>query len=194
MGVGALILAAGASSRMGTPKQLLRFGEESLLRHTIRAAIDAHCSPVFVVLGANGDVVERELSGLEVVAVHNAKWESGLASSIRAGIEAIADENVAAVVILVSDQPHVTPQVISQIVHAHEAGCSIVASTYGGSYGVPALFTRAVFPELAQLQGALGAKQVIATHVSEVRFVAFEGGEIDIDTPGDYAQLLATDP
>ena len=115
-----------------------------------------------------------------------------MASSVRAGVEALGD--AAAAVLLLCDQPHVTAAVISGLVAAHRAtGRPVVASTYGGSFGVPALFGRALFAELAQLEGAAGARQVIMRHASEAHFLPFPSGEVDVDTPDDFLRLTAKD-
>jgi len=192
MGVGAVILAAGSSSRMGSPKQTLQYGGESLLRRAALAALGAGCRPVIVVTGANAELSRRELDGLDVREVLNTLWETGMASSVRAGVEGLvgADADAAAAVLMLCDQPRVTAEVISALVAAHRAnGSAVVASAYGGSFGVPALFGRALFAELARLEGAAGAKQVIKRHASEAHFIPFQGGEVDVDTPDDFSRL-----
>jgi len=116
-----------------------------------------------------------------------------MASSIRAGVEGLvsATPDVVAAVLLLCDQPHVTARIISGLVAAHRAtGSAVVASTYGGSFGVPALFSRTLFAELARLEGAAGAKSVIKRHASEAHFLPFQGGEVDVDTPDDFARLI----
>lgn len=193
-GVGAVVLAAGASSRMGSPKQTLRFRGESLLRRAAIAALEAGCCPVIVVTGAHAELSRRELEGLDVREVLNHSWETGMASSVRAGVEGLlsAYADVDAAVLLLCDQPHVTAEVISGLVKAHRAtGSTVVASTYGGSFGVPALFSRTLFDELARLEGAAGAKQVIKRHAAEAHFLPFPGGEVDVDTPDDFSRLMA---
>ena len=193
-GVAAVILAAGASSRMGSPKQTLRYRGESLLRRAVLAALGAGCRPVVVVTGAHAELSRRELKGLGVREVFNPCWETGMASSVRAGVEALAGADADAVVMMLCDQPHVTAEVISGLVAAHRATSrSVVASEYGGSFGVPALFGRTLFAELAQLEGAAGARQVIKRHAAEAHFLPFPGGEMDVDTPDDYTRLTAND-
>jgi molybdenum cofactor cytidylyltransferase len=190
-GVGAVILAAGSSSRMGSPKQTLQYRGESLLRNAALAALGAGCRPVIVVTGAHSELSRRELEGLDVREVLNRRWETGMASSVRAGVEGLADADAGAVVLMLCDQPHVTAEVISGLVAAHRAtGSPVVASTYGGSFGVPALFDKTLFAELRQLKGASGAKQVIKRHASEAHFSSFPGGEVDVDTPADFSRLL----
>jgi molybdenum cofactor cytidylyltransferase len=195
-GVGAVILAAGASFRMGSPKQTLQYRGESLLRRAALAALGAGCRPVIVVTGASSELSRRELQGLEVREVLNTHWETGMASSVRAGVEGLvsADADADAVVLMLCDQPHVTAEVISGLVAAHRAtGRPIVASTYGANFGVPALFSRELFAELARLEGAAGAKQVIKRHASEAHFLPFQAGEVDVDTPDDFSRLIERD-
>ncbi len=194
--VGAVILAAGSSSRMGSPKQILQFRGESLLRRAALAALGAGCSPVVVVTGAHAELSRRELEGLDVREVVNPRWETGMASSIGAGLEGLlgADPNAAAAVIMLCDQPHVTAGVISDLAAAHRAtGTPVIASAYDGSFGVPALFGRSLFAELARLEGGAGAKQVIKRYASEAHFLPFQGGEVDVDTPDNFSRLIATD-
>jgi molybdenum cofactor cytidylyltransferase len=179
---------------MGSPKQTLRFRGESLLRRAAIAALEAGCCPVIVVTGANAEMSRRELEGLDVREVLNHRWETGMASSIRVGVEGLLGvlPDAVAAVFMLCDQPHVTAEVISGIVEAHRAtGRTVVASTYGGSFGVPALFSRALFDELARLEGAFGAKQVIKKHASEAHFLPFPCGEVDVDTPDDFSRLIA---
>ncbi len=190
--VGAVILAAGSSSRMGSPKQTLQYRGESLLRRAALAALGAGCRPVIVVTGANAELSRGELHGLDVREVLNTDWETGMASSVRAGVEALAGADAGAAVLMLCDQPHVTAEVISGLVAAHRAtGSSVVASTYGGSFGVPALFGRTLFAELSRLEGAGGARQVIQRHASEAHFLSFPSGEVDVDTPDDFSRLIA---
>jgi molybdenum cofactor cytidylyltransferase len=196
MNVGAVILAAGSSSRMGRAKQTLQFQGTSLLRRAAVAALDASCRPVVVVTGANAELSRRELDQFDVREAFNPDWESGMGSSVRVGIEDLVnmDADVTAAVLLLCDQPHVTSDVIASLLAAqHTTGRSIIASAYGESFGVPALFNRTLFPELMQLAGSSGAKEIIKRHASEAHFVPFPEGEVDVDTPDDFSRLIATE-
>ena len=190
--IGAVILAAGPSTRMDTPKQILHFRGETLVRRAASAAIEAGCWPVVVVTGAHAVVTREALLGLDVQEAENKEWESGMSSSLRVGIEALVKTvpRISAIVLMLCDQPFVTREIIAGLVSAHcETNRAIVASAYGGSYGVPALFSRKYFAELTALKGALGAKQVIQKHIAEIQLLNFPQGEIDIDTPDDFARL-----
>jgi molybdenum cofactor cytidylyltransferase len=196
IGVGAVVLAAGSSSRMGSPKQTLRFRGESLLRRAVLAALDAGCHPVVVVTGAHAELSRCELDGLDVREVFNAHWETGMASSIRAGVEGLndADADTIAAVFMLCDQPHVSAEVISGLVAAHRTtGRPVIASSYGGNVGVPALFSRTLFDELMRLEGMSGAKEIIRRHASQAHFLPFPDGEVDVDTPADFSRLIEND-
>lgn len=191
--VGALILAAGASSRFGEPKQLLRIEAESLVSRAARAAGEAGCAPVAVVVGAGRDAIGRELEETSVLIVENAAWRSGLGTSIRCGLQVLVagDPALEAVVILACDQPMVSSAVIRDLIEARErTGKPIVASSYAKTVGVPAIFDRSCFEALATLPEDIGAKRVIEARLDEVEQVPFEDGAIDIDTPADLQRFL----
>lgn len=192
MKIGAVVLAAGSSSRMGAPKQILKFRGQSLLRRAALAALNASCSPVVVVTGAHATASRRELEGLDVIETFNAQWATGMPSSIRSGVECLldVDGDVSAVILLLCDQPHVTAEVISRLAATHRrTNAPLIASSYGDTFGVPALFSRSLFGELVSIHGAGGAKHVIEKHHAAAQFVAFPGGEVDIDTPSDFTTL-----
>lgn len=190
--IGIIILAAGASTRMGKPKQLLPYQGRSLLRHITEIAIASKNQPVIVVLGANAEIIKPEICQLPVQIVENLQWASGMGSSIQAGIEAIKalGQNVEAVAIALCDQPFVSVQVINQLVEAYRrSDKAIVACEYAGTLGVPALFHHTFFSKLTNLKQGEGAKQIIKKYINEVTSIPFLQGKIDIDTPDDYKQL-----
>jgi molybdenum cofactor cytidylyltransferase len=191
-GIGAVVLAAGSASRMGRPKQALRFDGQSLLRRASLAALGGGCSPVIVVTGAYAELSRSELNGLDVREVFNPDWRTGMASSIRTGLEGLlaANPSAGAAVFLVCDQPRVTADVISGLIAAH-CGTQrpVIVSSYGGGLGVPALFDRNLFAQLARLEGIAGAKHVIEENASDAYFLPFPGGELDVDTPDDFSRL-----
>jgi len=184
-----VILAAGASKRMGVPKQLLRHGGQTLIRHAVEAALGSTCRPVVIVLGANAEQILPEIEGLPVQIVQNPHWAEGLSSSIRAGIEAVASaaEAPEAVVLALCDQPLVGSDDIEALVTAYRSTQRpIIASQYAGTLGVPALFSRPVLPELVSLTGDAGAKGVIQRNLAAVSPVPCPHGAVDLDTPEEY--------
>jgi molybdenum cofactor cytidylyltransferase len=174
----AVILAAGASRRLGRPKQLVRFGAETLLARAVAAA--SACDPVIVVTGCQAEAVARELSRLPVHRVFNPGWEEGMASSIRAGVRALPPGAEGAL-FLVCDQPAVDRLMVERLLEAWRG--VPVASVYAGVRGIPAILPAAAFPALLALRGDRGAKALLAG--PDVVEVPFPEGAWDIDEPGD---------
>jgi molybdenum cofactor cytidylyltransferase len=194
--IGLIILAAGASTRMGTPKQLLAYRGCTLIRHMAEVAIASICQPIAIVLGANAEQIKPEISQLPIPIVENQQWAEGMSTSIRVGLEALlaVNPNLEAVAIALCDQPFVSPQTLNQLVEAyHLTGKPIIASEYSGTLGVPALFSRTLFSELMNLKNTEGAKKLIKKHIHEVFSIPFSEGAIDIDTPNDYEKLQTFD-
>ena len=191
--VGIVILAAGASTRMGTPKQLLRYQERTLLRHTIEVAIASVCRPIVVVLGANAQLIRSDISQLSIQIVENLQWNKGMSSSIEVGIQELKtfSPELDAVIVTLCDQPFISTEIINQLALAyHSTNKPIIACEYGKTLGVPALFSDRLFSELMTLIGGEGAKQIIKKHSQEVFSISFPEGATDIDTPKEYADLL----
>jgi molybdenum cofactor cytidylyltransferase len=193
-GIGLVVLAAGASVRLGTPKQLVVFRGRTLLRQAAENAVSSGCRPIVVVLGANADRLTRELAGLPLRVALNAAWKTGMGSSIRTGVEVViaAEPAVKAVVITVCDQPFCDASVIRGLVESHRLGHHrIVSASYAGGCGVPTLFDATLFPELLALAGRQGARTVLEAGRAEVFPVPFAPGAIDVDTPEDVERLEA---
>lgn len=187
----AIVLAAGASSRMGRAKQLLQLGGQSLVRHAAEIAYAAGCSPVVVVVGAQAELVRAELTGLAVRTVENYDWREGLASSIRCGIGALS-RDADAVILLLCDQPAVSPALLETMLRTQrESRKPIVACRYGDVVGPPALFLRERFPQLLALLGDVGARAILEQAVLEVATVDFPDGAFDLDTPEDWESWKA---
>jgi molybdenum cofactor cytidylyltransferase len=190
--IGLIILAAGASTRMGSPKQLLQFSGKSLIRHSVQTALASKCFPVIVVLGANKDLIKLELEDLPVFVAENPDWKQGMASSIHAGLDMLLTvfPGVKGTIIMLCDQPFVNTLFINNLVDTFEKEQGhIVSSYYGNDFGVPAVFPKKLFDELSALQGNAGAKKLIQQHSAEVIPVVFPEGLVDIDTPEDYLGL-----
>ncbi len=195
MGIGAIILAAGGSSRLGTPKQLVTFRGEALVRQAAKAALESVCDRVVVVVGSHALEMRQELNDLPVSVVENTNWQSGISSSIRSGIDELMASDPEGVVIMLCDQPFVTASVLNELINTHrKTGRAIVASTYGTTRGVPAFFAPELFTELASLTKDEGARRIIAQHPGKVATVEFPHGAIDIDTPEDRERLTAQSP
>ncbi len=190
--IATVILAAGGSTRLGRPKQLLNFRGEPLVTRAARVAGNVGCFPVIVVTGANAPEVASALESTPFVhPVFNPDWESGMGSSIAVGVSALLTRSAPfdAVLLLVCDQLLVSTESILRLCEAHrETGKSVVASGYGNVWGVPCLFDRVVLPELAGLRGAGGAKPIIERYreKGDAVSVLFPGGLCDVDTPADW--------
>ncbi len=190
--IAAIILAAGGSSRLGQPKQLLPFRDKTLVRTIINAACEAGCSPVVVVIGSDAEKLHRELAHANVVEVQNANWQRGIGSSIRSGVQALRDHapDVEATFLLACDQPAVNARLIEGMIAMHLATKKdIVASSYADTVGIPALFDRSLFEDLLSLGAEAGAKSIILQNDDRVARFAFSEGVIDIDTLEDWKRF-----
>lgn len=189
MTVGVVLLAAGGSSRLGRPKQLVVHQGRTLVRRAAEAAVSAGNGPVVVVLGAQHEAVASELTGLSVQTVVHADWAAGPGGSLQAGLRVLTS-TVDAVVVMLCDQVRVDSAHLRALVETwRQTGAAVVASAYEGTRGVPALFSRAVFAELESLGPEQGARGVIARDPSRVVEVPLPGGGEDVDTAADVARL-----
>jgi molybdenum cofactor cytidylyltransferase len=179
----AAVLAAGGSSRMGTPKQLLVIDGESLVQRAARLALQSGADPVLVIVGAASGAVTDAVRALPVRIVVNERWESGIASSIHSAVGHCGKAE--ALLILLCDQPDVTAAHLRQLAAAAEGGAEIAAASYEGTLGVPALFRANVYPELLRLKGDSGAKRVILAQPERVIAVPMEVASRDLDTRED---------
>lgn len=187
-----IILAAGESSRLGSPKQLLPYGASTLLQHSIDVALASSVESCMVILGANAELITAAINKAEInLFVHN-EWKEGMASTIRYGLNVLTTMNpqTEVVIFMVADQPFTTAELLDQLLDAHLTnGSKIVAAKYQDTFGTPVLFHKTFFPELLQLKGDVGAKSVLRKHLNDVSFVPFPKGHIDIDTIDDYNNL-----
>ncbi|MGC1421583.1 MAG: nucleotidyltransferase family protein [Terracidiphilus sp.] len=191
MSVAAIIVAAGSSSRLGQPKQLVLIDGEPLLHRAIRFAQEAGASPVFVVLGAHRERIESAIDFGAAAIVINADWEEGVASSIRAGVKAVQAEAPTAegVLLLTCDQPRVSAEHLGRLIQMSyaQSAPTAIASAYGGIRGIPAIFPRQALHDLLALRGDKGARALLAHPPWPVISIPLDGGEIDIDRPEDLA-------
>lgn len=188
--LGLIILAAGASSRMGTPKQLLPIQGQPMLVRTVEAALAAPVWPVVVVLGANASLIRPALAQLPVLVAENSAWSEGMASSIRTGVTTLQQFSRALTggVIALCDQPAFSTRIIETLISAQRSsGLSIVASRYRGRNGAPALFLQEHFPALLTLTGEEGARPLLNGDSRRVATVDLPELGLDLDTPADLA-------
>jgi len=189
------VLAAGSSSRLGRPKQLLPLGGRPLLARTLDNAARSSLDGIVVVLGHDAEAIQSKVDFAAASArvVVNERYREGQSTSLHAGLAALPPDATAALFIL-GDQPLLGPAVFDAILDAYaRTGGPIVQPVYDGRRGNPVLFDRALWPELAQVTGDQGARGVLRAHQSEVVAVPIEGEHYtdDIDTEEDYQRLLA---
>ncbi len=188
-----LLLAAGSSSRLGHSKQLLKVNNIPLLTSSVMAAIESDAHKVVVVLGAN-EVAHRNLiNHLPVDIVHNPTWQKGMGNSLKVGLSHLTkgNQNLAAIVIMVCDQPLITSSHLKKLIQKYmDSKSSIVASYYSGVAGVPSLFDNTLFSKLLSLGDDEGAKKIIQQRPDLVTTIDFPEGAIDIDTDQDLKKFI----
>jgi len=191
--VAVVILAAGDSTRLGQPKQLLDWGGVPLLARVADVALSAGLAPVIVVLGCRAEEARSALGARSVRSVMNWRWEAGLSGSVQVGLAALPPETEAAI-FMQCDQPLITADLLRSLVACfEETGRPIVYPEHAGRRGTPVLFARSLFPELAGASGDEGGRSAIARHPDEVATIEVTDPDTlsDIDTPEDYRRLLA---
>ncbi|BAY80554.1 4-diphosphocytidyl-2C-methyl-D-erythritol synthase [Calothrix parasitica NIES-267] len=191
--IGLIILAAGKASRMGKPKQLLIYQGSSLISLAVKVGLNSICESVVVVLGAYAEIIKPEINNLPIQIIENPDWETGMSSSIRAGINSInqSNLNLDAVIIALADQPLISEAVFNQLISKYQdTKNKIIASAYDDVVGVPALFDKSIFSELMDIEGDRGAKALMRKYQDEVLTIPVAEAAIDIDTQDDYQKLL----
>ncbi|MBF4494109.1 nucleotidyltransferase family protein [Flavobacterium sp. MR2016-29] len=193
--IGIVILAAGNSSRLGRPKQLLEYKNSTLLKNTIKEASLVQNSNIIVVTGANNELIEKELLEFpKIKTTFNPDWQSGMSSSIVKGLSEllVLYTDSQSCIFAVCDQPYVTAAVFENLINeAVKTRKGIAASAYAETLGTPVLFDKKYFNALLELKGQEGAKKVINTFLNDTVAVPFEKGDIDIDTEEDYNELIS---
>lgn len=200
--IAGVILAAGHSLRLGRPKQLLPLAGEPLIRHTVRRVLESSLDEVIVVIGDDADAVRDALEGLPVQIVTNPLAIAGQSTSVVAGLTALlgAPESASgrepeAVVMLLGDQPTIDPAVINAVIQQwHESNAPVIATRYSDILGSPILFASSLFPELLQLHGDIGARDIVRAKrdTGELTTVTVNlPAPPDVDTEEDYQRLLA---
>ena len=184
-----LILAAGPSTRLGQPKQLVRLEGRPLLHTMVSRAVALSGHAVTVVLGANAQDLTQLLRHSPASVIVNRQWREGLGSSIRAGVSALPPA-CEAVLLLLADQLAVSSDDLRRLASAWKGQDTVIAaSSYAGTVGVPAIFPRWCFPDLMGLRGDYGAKSVLHRHADRLVRVPMPNAAIDLDTPEHLEEL-----
>jgi CTP:molybdopterin cytidylyltransferase MocA len=192
--VAAIVLAAGASRRLGAPKQLARLDGEPLVRRAARAALGSRCSRTRVVVGAHAAQVRAALAGLDVGIVECADWQEGMAASLRAGLAAV-DPSDDGVLFLLCDQPQVDAALLDALLDQFaKPGIERAGTAYPQGVGVPAVFARSQFGALAALRGERGARGLLEADGPDRALVHSPASQPDLDTPEAAAALGAELP
>lgn len=191
---GVIILAAGSSSRLGQPKQLLEFKGKTLLEIAVEAAQNSLADSSVIVLGANADLIVEKILHTKVDRVVNENWENGMASSMQKGLKYLMENSEPdQVILMLSDQPFVNNETLNSLIENKlNTNSEIIACSYNGTFGVPVLFTKKYFPELLSLTGNQGAKKLVMAHQDDLYAIDFPKGAIDIDTIEDYQRLKSS--
>lgn len=188
-----ILLAAGSSSRIGRPKQLLDFKGQTLIQRIVDAAVGTGAPLVVVVTGSVSKEVVENLEGRDVVFAFNSQWMDGMASGIVVGLEKVlfCSPNIENVILVVCDQPFVTSDFLSKLLFLkNKSKKTIVSSAYGNTVGTPVLFNRKHFSALLGLRGTEGAKKLLKLLKDDMVTLPLENGEVDIDTEADYIKLI----
>jgi molybdenum cofactor cytidylyltransferase len=188
-----VLLAAGSSSRMGTPKQMLIVNGRTMLQQAVNSAIASLIPNIIVVLGANAEQHDGIIKERAVMTIINKDWEKGMGSSLKAGLKKAISQypTVQAVMVLVCDQPLLSSVHINKLAtEYHKTQPMAIASRYNGINGVPAIFDRSIFSSLMMLKDESGAREVLKKLENNLITIPFEGGEIDLDTPDDYKNFI----
>jgi molybdenum cofactor cytidylyltransferase len=188
---GIIILAAGASTRLGEPKQQLLYKGKTLLQHAVDAAVESIAQLVIVVLGANAEAIKNDIIDKGVTIVNNKDWKEGMASSIRSGITELQKlKPDIDIILMLCDQPFVDTTLLNKLIEQKENSSKpIIACAYNNTIGPPALFDRTYFEKLILLKGQEGAKKLLMKYPDDVSAIPFIEGAIDIDTAQDYKKL-----
>jgi molybdenum cofactor cytidylyltransferase len=189
--IGAVILAAGTSSRMGEAKQLLRLGEATVLDQVVNNVCGSSVDEIVIVLGHLAETIKQSIATKSLKVVVNESYGQGMGSSLRVGLSALPAE-VGAALIVLADQPFVRSATFDQIIdHYQQTSAQIVIPTYKGFRGNPVLLDRSVFSEVMALQGDIGCRAIFGNHLEGIFKVPVEdvGILLDLDSKDDVARL-----
>jgi CTP:molybdopterin cytidylyltransferase MocA len=187
-----VILAAGGSRRLGQPKQLLSVLGEPMLRRVVRMAGDVSPDHLIVVLGSGAYDCVPVIKDCGVDIVVNPFWESGLAGSIRIGVERAEEQDADSILLLLADQPWLNSEVIRRFLDRMNGQTDIIiAARYAGILGAPMMFGADWFPQLKNLEGDQGARNLVSKQGDRVEVIDWSEGALDVDTPEDLASLMS---
>ena len=191
--IAVLVLAAGGSTRMGRPKQLLDWKGQPLLQHTIYQAKKSYCNKVLVVMGSEYELIKSQISIEGITILKHRNWKNGLGSSIAFGIDHIQNAwaEIEAVLVMLADQPLIDTNYLNQMIETYRSNeAKIVASLYpNNQLGVPAIFNRSYFNELTQLHTDKGAKEILSKYSDKLLSLDASSMVVDLDTMEDYENL-----
>jgi len=190
-----VLLAAGAASRFGTPKQALSIDGISMVRRAAITAIKAGLAPVVVVIGAHAELVTRSLDGLDIHLADNPHWSAGMGSSLAAGVRQVLEwvPSLQAIMVLLADQPAISTVDLAHMLQRRGLRPErILAAQYDGHLGPPCIFPDRYFNELARLDGPTGARSLLERYAGHVDTYDLPSGAFDIDTPDDHASWMAS--
>ena len=188
----AIVLAAGKSTRMGAPKQMLPLGDTTMLGQTLEHLHQANMEEVLLVLGAQAETIQQSLPSIpNLRTIYNPNYQQGMATSLQAGLAALGPETESVLIVL-ADQPFLQPQTIRRLAD-HSTAAKILIPTYRGKRGNPVRLHRLLFPEAMALEGDVGCRALFATHPDQIEMleVEDEGILLDLDTPKDYQRHLS---
>jgi molybdenum cofactor cytidylyltransferase len=189
--IGIILLAAGLSTRMGEPKQLLKIDGQPLIRLIARQALEARASETVVVIGHAADEIKKTLEDLTLKFAFNPHAEKGMGSSIKLGISFLKENHFSAGLIMTCDQPLIRSSHLTNIIESfHLKHRLVVASRYSGTVGIPALFDSKLFEQLLTIDDDQGAKKIVSKNISDALLIDLPEGNIDLDSPEDYRSYL----
>lgn len=188
--IAVVILAAGASKRMGVPKQLLKWGNETLITHTIQTALKLNTDAIYLVLGANFQLIKKTINHFPITILNNENWEQGLGTSIACASQYIQKEkpNIEALLFILADQPFINSDYLNELVSSFAPHKNqIIASSYPNlKFGVPAIFDVFYFEQLLKLKDDFGARNILKENESFVKALKPPVKNVDLDFKEDY--------
>lgn len=190
--IGVVILAAGSSSRLGFPKQLVEFRGKTLLQHSLDVAGFLDFNPRILVLGSKAEKIQQKIDPGNFEVVINENWSEGMGTSISKGISSALsmEKELDHILILLSDQPLVSQEKIQELINVQlDSRKPATFSEYADDVGVPAIFSSSVFSDLMKLNAEQGAKKLLSEKKLEFGTVRFEKGNFDVDTAADVDLL-----